>query len=96
MEALEDTPGVESVHAREQAAEEFELMPERIGDILVLGDADTVFGSFESAEVAVQVRSHGSRHEAAVPIIAFPGKKGVDYRKNFDLVAQLGIAWPGG
>jgi len=37
----------------------------------VLGDAATVFGQFETTGAQVNVRSHGSRHENAVPILAY-------------------------
>ncbi|MFH0962732.1 MAG: alkaline phosphatase family protein [Planctomycetota bacterium] len=91
IEILADTGGIEEVYGCEEAAERFELMEERIGDLLVLGDADTVFGSFEAESVRVRVRSHGSRHESAVPILAYGGRKTARYRRNRDIVAGLGI-----
>jgi phosphonoacetate hydrolase len=41
MAALE---GVEEVLPKTAAAERFHLMPERIGDLVVIGDRHTVFG----------------------------------------------------
>ncbi|MDP6438148.1 MAG: alkaline phosphatase family protein [Candidatus Brocadiia bacterium] len=89
METLQDVPGIEAVYDREAGAEVFDLMAERIGDILALGDKNTVFGSFADAEVRVRVRSHGSRHESAVPIIASGAGKDAHYRKNLDVAAHL-------
>jgi len=66
---LGETPGVEETYAREEAAAVFDLMARRIGDIMILGDRETVFGEFESETVCVNIRSHGSRYESHVPII---------------------------
>ena len=70
LDVLQDLDGVDEAIPREQAARRFHLMGERIGDIMVLGAADVVFG--DPAEVALppNLRSHGSAHEADVPIIA--------------------------
>ena len=70
-------------------SEKFELMENRIGDLFVLGDKDVVFGEFDTVEVPVKVRSHGSRHESAVPIIAYGNKMTGDYQKNLDLVCRM-------
>src|SRR5262245_48760787 len=65
--------GIENVLSRAEAAERFNLMPERIGDLAVFGDKDTVFGELESAheELESTYRSHGSLHELAVPLIVY-------------------------
>ncbi len=89
MEALQGVPGVEAVYDREAGAAAFDLMAERIGDILAFGDKDTVFGSFAAADVGVRVRSHGSRHESAVPIVAWGARKDMHYRKNLEVAAHL-------
>ena len=46
---LHGLEGVEWVMTREQAARIFRLMPSRIGDLVVLGDRDTVFGNLSTA-----------------------------------------------
>jgi phosphonoacetate hydrolase len=48
-------------------------MPARIGDLVVIGDRDTVFGELESAreELEPTYRSHGSLHESDVPAIVY-------------------------
>lgn len=91
MAILQGFAGIEAVYQREEAAQRFALMPERIGDVFVLGDKETVFGEFASTTTAVAVRSHGSRHESAVPIIAYRGELNTAYKRNFDIALQLGL-----
>jgi phosphonoacetate hydrolase len=66
-------PGVEAVLTRSEAARRFRLMPSRIGELVVLGDASTVFGRLESevTELPAEYRSHGSLAEAEVPLVVF-------------------------
>ncbi|MHB0878081.1 MAG: alkaline phosphatase family protein [Anaerolineae bacterium] len=87
---LRQTAGVEAAYPREEAATRFDLMPERIGDIFVLADLDTVFGRFPECEAEVNVRTHGSLHERAVPILAYGGERR-QYRLTADLVSGLGL-----
>ncbi len=91
VSALEATPGMEAVCPRSEAAAQFELLAERIGDLFVLGDRGAVFGQFAAPAVGVEVRSHGSRYESAVPVLAYNSPASRPYRTNFDLVATLGI-----
>jgi phosphonoacetate hydrolase len=86
---LKTIPGVDDVYPRKEAAAHFGLMAERIGDLFVLGDRDTVFGDFESVEVEVNVRSHGSAHESAVPILAWNSPSEIAYERNLDIVRTL-------
>jgi phosphonoacetate hydrolase len=82
-------PGVDQVLPSEAAADAYRLDAERIGDIVVGADRDTVFGSVESDRVSLGpgYRNHGSRFEADVPLIAWnaPLRPGDDIRYNFDL-----------
>lgn len=66
-------------------------MEDRIGDLFVLGDKDVIFGEFEAIEVPVKVRTHGSRHESAVPIVAYGNKMSGGYQRNLDLVCRMEI-----
>ncbi len=72
IETLQSLDGVEQVLLRAEAARRFHLDHERIGELVVLGDADTVFGELPGAEetelLAADYRSHGSLHEATVPL----------------------------
>jgi len=89
---LAQTPGVEAVFPRWEAAREFDLLAERIGDLFVLADRATVFGQFPQAETALsRLRSHGSRHEARVPIIAYGARAGTAFERNFDPAAGLDL-----
>ena len=69
--ALRGVEGVERVVPRETAAAEFDLPADRVGDFLVLGTAETVFGPVEDGvDAEVSLRSHGSLHEEEVPWVA--------------------------
>jgi phosphonoacetate hydrolase len=65
--------GIEGVLNRSAAAEAFELPADRIGDLVVLGDARTVIGKSASAHdlsaLHGTLRSHGGLHERTVPIV---------------------------
>jgi len=67
------TEGVEEAYGRQKAAEVFRLHPERIGDLVVTGDLDTVFGPMDSKyeDLPATYRNHGSRHELAVLLLAY-------------------------
>src|SRR5262249_52949597 len=69
---LHGLEGVERVMTRDQAARAFHLMPSRIGDLVVLGDRDTVFGELFTAPdtgraVAVEGRSKDRGQAEAGP-----------------------------
>ena len=70
---LRAIPGVEKVHTREQAAVAYQLPPDRIGELVVLSDQDTVLGRtpdwHDLSDVAKGLRSHGGLHEGVVPLI---------------------------
>ena len=72
--ALVEVPGLERVLSREAVAREFDLPFDSEGDIAVLGDERTVIGAREmdhdlSGLKGQRLRTHGSVHEADVPII---------------------------
>jgi phosphonoacetate hydrolase len=70
---LSDLKGVESVLTRGEAVRRFHLMGSRIGDLVVTGDRDTVFGELDSESEALpdEYRAHGSAHETEVPLVIF-------------------------
>ena len=99
-DTLNALPGVERVLTRSDAAAAFHLHPDRIGDLVVLGDIDTVFGdlepSRESEDLPGSYRSHGSLHERQVPLIAhnnatLPYQSAPKYNK--DLLSPLLKGW---
>ena len=74
IEAIADVPGLERVLSREAVAQEFDLPFDREGDVAVLADAHSVIGSREadhdlSGLKGHRLRTHGSTHEADVPIV---------------------------
>jgi len=69
-ELLSSIPGVEDVFTAWEAKERFNLPLDRIGDLFVLADEETVFGPVDGSLIEdVRLRSHGSLHEASVPLI---------------------------
>ncbi len=71
LEVLRNIDGVEEALSRQDAASRFKLMPERIGDIMVLGAQDVVFGNPLAVAIPPKLRSHGSTHELDIPVIAY-------------------------
>ena len=65
--------GIELVLTREEAAERFQLPPDRIGDLVLLSDRSTVLGRtadwHDLSQVRTGLRSHGGLHERAVPLV---------------------------
>jgi phosphonoacetate hydrolase len=65
--------GIEAVHTREEAAALFELPPDRIGDIVVLAEADTAVGRYadwhDLSGLDAPLRSHGALGELQIPFI---------------------------
>jgi len=71
MAALRECPGVYQVFGREDAAHHFELPADRIGDLVVLGDQNTVIGrtpEFHDLSQVPHLRSHGGLDENEVPL----------------------------
>jgi hypothetical protein len=92
---LRSLAGVEQVMSRAKAAQELRLMPDRIGDLVVLGDSDTVFGHLDSVESEVlppTYRNHGSAYELEIPLVIHNarGAPSRDYfSHNLDLARWL-------
>lgn len=84
--------GIEAVRTREEAARDFDLMPERIGDLVVTGDRETVFGELagDIEHLEAAYRSHGSLHESDVPLIIYNWQGAMpvpeSFRRNADLL----------
>jgi phosphonoacetate hydrolase len=91
MAVLQSRPCVEGVLTSREAALSFHLHPRRIGDLFVLATDDTVFGDLEMAEKVVSLRSHGSLHERAVPLVAY-GRRAtaMTFTENKDATAWVG------
>ncbi len=84
-------PGIQTVLTRAQAAVTFELPPDRIGDLAVVSQLDTVIGTsrdrHDLSGLDVPLRSHGGTSEQKVPLIVnrHVGKQPDTRRwRNFD------------
>jgi phosphonoacetate hydrolase len=91
---IEKLPGVQAVLTRTEAARRFRLMPSRIGELVALGDRDTVFGSLDSevVELPAEYRSHGGLTEARVPLVIYNAAQAPGagfFRTNLDLTRWL-------
>jgi phosphonoacetate hydrolase len=70
-------------------------MPERIGELIVFGDKDTVFGDLGADFEALPptLRTHGSLHETAIPMIIYNASGALPpadrLRYNFDMTRDL-------
>jgi phosphonoacetate hydrolase len=84
--------GVESVLTRAEATKRFHLMASRIGDLIVLGDRDTVFGELdaESEPLPPEYRAHGSLHEMDVPLVIHNSHPhGEPFQYNWQIARSL-------
>jgi phosphonoacetate hydrolase len=93
-EIVAELKGCERVLTREAAAREYRLMPSRIGDLVVWGDKDTLFGEMDSEQenFSGNLRSHGSEHELNIPLFVYNAKyaPSSDYfQHNLDLARWL-------
>jgi phosphonoacetate hydrolase len=94
-EIISHLEGVETVIPRAEAARRFHLMPERIGELVVLGDKETVFGETdqELERLPPTFRTHGSLHETTIPLVIYnasgtlPTADQLHY--NFDMTRSL-------
>jgi phosphonoacetate hydrolase len=83
---LRGVDGVDDALQREEAARKFRLMSERLGDIMVLGAPDVVFGNPDEVTLPPTLRSHGSLYEDQVPIIGCGGSfDGFEFKENRDV-----------
>ncbi|MCZ6866671.1 MAG: alkaline phosphatase family protein [Chloroflexi bacterium] len=86
VKVLRETCGVEEALPREEAAVRFRLCYERIGDILVTGEKDVVFGDPAEVQMPPNLRSHGSTHELRIPIIGYNDDfSGFSFSENRDI-----------
>jgi phosphonoacetate hydrolase len=89
---LRETEGVDDVYTRDQASKELRLHRERIGDMVVTGGPEVVFGPADlpgpltEGGVPPRLRSHASAHEQRVPLIGYNGDfDGFEFNENRDL-----------
>jgi phosphonoacetate hydrolase len=70
---LAAVPGIESVHTRAEAAQRFELPPDRLGDVVVVSERLVVLGTTPSRHdlsgLTAPLRSHGGVSEQKIPLL---------------------------
>jgi len=87
--------GIDAVLTKTEAASRYHLMPGRIGDLMVLGDINTVFGTLNGKayeQLPDNYRSHGSAYEAEVPLFVFNANSAPPakyFNANYKLPAWL-------
>jgi len=91
LERIASQRGIESALTRAEAAERFELPPDRIGDIVVVSERFTVIGTavarHDLSALDAPLRSHGGVSEQRVPLILNRKIDGLDANRrwrNFD------------
>ena len=90
MDLLRKVRGVEDVYGNRDAAREFNLHADRIGDIFLLGQQEVTFGNVEKTRQQVSLRSHGSRHEQRVPILCHGRRiNPQQYQMNLDVTRNF-------
>ncbi len=73
LKIIRETPGIEDALPREEAVATFKLRGDRIGDVVVTGEKDVVFGDGTDVEMPPDLRTHGSTHERQVPLLGYNG-----------------------
>jgi len=87
--------GVEAVLTKQEAIEKYGLLPDRVGDLMVLGNKITVFGQLadvESEKLPANYRSHGSTYECIVPLFVYNAKQAPEasfFDHNYKIAAWL-------
>jgi phosphonoacetate hydrolase len=94
IEIIRSLAGIEEVLTRADAAARFDLLPARIGDLVVTGDKTTVFGELaaETEQLPPEYRTHGSRYELDIPLVIHQGDERVkaeSLRYNHEIVRHL-------
>jgi phosphonoacetate hydrolase len=97
---LQAVQGIEVVLTREQAAEKFELPADRLGDLVVVSERDTVLGTSQAKHdlsgLDVPLRSHGGISEQRVPLVMNRAVPNLDRQRRwrnfdaFDLALNFG------
>jgi phosphonoacetate hydrolase len=89
-EHIEGLEGVERVLTREEAAADFELPADRIGELVVVTERTKAVGTrpdkHDLSGLEVPLRSHGGVSEQRVPLVVNRRVSGIDGRRlrNFD------------
>lgn len=92
---LQNLQGVEDILSREEAVQRFNLVPDHIGDLIVLGDRETMFGEMDNSyeDLPETYRAHGSLYEMRLPLLIWNFKGSLppeeEFGFNLDLTRHL-------
>ena len=76
---LKSVDGIEDVLNKSEACLKFNLNSNRIGDLMILGQKDVVFGNSDISLIPNDLRSHASTYETKIPLIGINTTKNPDY-----------------
>lgn len=89
---LSKIPGMSNVYDNQQGCDEFQLANDRMGDLILVSEQDTVLGTtadrHDLSGLEVPLRSHGGVTEQTVPLIVSQPVIGLDdshQLRNFDI-----------
>lgn len=89
---LSKIPGMSKVYDNQQGCDEFQLANDRMGDLILVSEQDTVLGTtadrHDLSGLEVPLRSHGGVTEQTVPLIVSQPVSGLDNSeqlRNFDI-----------
>ena len=86
IEILQNAEEIDKVMTQDEACNILHLRRERIGDILVTGAKDVVFGDTNQVSLPNNLRSHGSYYELDIPIIGYNGNfDEFVFQNNYDV-----------
>ena len=91
LERLARLKGVELALSRQEGCRRFELPPERMGDVIVIGEKHVVLGTSRARHdlsgLDAPLRSHGGLSEQAVPLLFNRPARALPNRRlrNFDI-----------
>ena len=85
---IQTLTGIDVAAPQDEAAQRFDLPPDRIGDLVVFSDGETVIGTrpaeHDLSALDAPLRSHGGRAEQEVPMFANRQVSGRRPRHNYD------------
>lgn len=86
VEAISGLEGVDEVIDRNEAVHRYNLEADHIGDLVVLGDKDTMFGEMENEyeDLPDTYRAHGSLYEMRLPLLIWNLQEELPHRSEFN------------
>ncbi len=89
LKLAEETPEIERIMTSKEAAKEFHLPEDEIGDYVLFASEGCAFGEVSGERLETdEVRTHGSLYEREIPLLAVnPQASEEDYKYSKDIVA---------